>query len=86
MLLVLLGGCLMQPVECDHDAEFDEIIDGLPPGFVFGTASAAYQVGQKGGLVVGSHRRAAARDLRKSSQNLSKFGNVAMLSTCWFFP
>lgn len=45
-LLVLLGGCIMGRVEGDHDSQFDGIIDGLPPGFVFGTASASYQVGK----------------------------------------
>lgn len=47
-LLVLLGGCIVQRVECKHDSQFDKIIDGLPPGFVLGTASAAYQVGRGG--------------------------------------
>lgn len=47
LLLVLLGGCIVQQqVECKHDHgdyDFDPIINGLPPGFVIGTASAAYQ-------------------------------------------
>lgn len=47
-VLVLLGGCVVRRVECKHDARFDGIIDGLPPGFVFGTASAAYQVWENG--------------------------------------
>lgn len=53
-LLVLIGGCVVQRAECKHDSQFDKIIDGLPPGFVFGSASAAYQVGTEGrGLRLG---------------------------------
>lgn len=49
LFLFVLGGCcvLQQQVECStqvEDYDYGPIVEGLPPGFIFGTASAAYQV------------------------------------------
>ncbi|CAM9426799.1 unnamed protein product [Ectocarpus sp. 12 AP-2014] len=53
LLAALLDGMQLRLVDCssssssssgEHVLDFDAIIDGLPPGFVFGTASAAYQI------------------------------------------
>lgn len=48
LLTALLDGMQLRVVNCssggEHVFDFAPIIDGLPPGFVFGAASAAYQV------------------------------------------
>jgi len=45
LLLAALSCLLLQRPACwVRGARFDGIVEGLPPGFVFGTASAAYQV------------------------------------------
>lgn len=43
-VLLLSSLCLLQRQALVRGAPFDGIVEGLPPGFMFGTASAAYQV------------------------------------------
>lgn len=42
LLLLLLRGSALAATGPDLE-DFSQIVDGLPPGFMFGTASAAYQ-------------------------------------------
>lgn len=42
--LLLSLGCFLQRPAWVSGAPLDGIVEGLPPGFVFGTASASYQV------------------------------------------
>lgn len=58
-MYTLLGASTIAVVAATNnleDLEFAPIVDGLPPGFVFGTASAAYQVRRSKSIRCIKHR------------------------------